>query len=627
MTVVNPKISVIMPSLNVAEFIEECIESVINQTLKDLEIICVDAGSNDGTLEILQNYANNDSRIKIIHSDVKSYGHQMNLGINEANGQYIAIVETDDYIDERMYETLYRLTHDGSVDISKGNFYHLYDDESDNVRARADDTKKNLPDEVFTIFDNAHILKGHPCIWAAIYRKKFLEENNIKFMEAPGGGWVDNPFLFRTFLSSSSIAYIDEPFYYYRELNPTSSTNNIKDVTLPMRRMENVLDIIDEFNISDRNILTELYVRVFHHVHETLEKYNIKNKEVDLYEYFSKVLRRLNKDLVDKKFKLKDKIVFYKYRSPMTLITKYDSSYVIKDSDLKYIYEENEFLYSQYDDLEDKNKRIKRKYNEVKNENKKLNKKSKTISNNIAAIEQSKAFKMSSKIASPIRKIKKVKHNSSKQLNILFLFSDNNKNSCNFLLGVSMIKSLRDKYSINPFVILPCNGDGDELLASLNINFKIIDSINWCISLSEIKYLDKLGKYQKDNSKSIKQIMKFIKENNINLIHINDSCTYVGAEAAISEKIPFVWHLRELLEEDKHSTLWDRKYGNKFINNSNKIFVSSNDIYDKYERILDEKKLINIFDKEDSCSKEQLINGDFEYPNLEKIFNIYNQII
>ena len=80
----NPKISVIMPSLNVGNYIEQCIKSVLDQTLTDFEIICIDAGSTDGTVEILQKYAKEDSRIQIINTDKKSYGYQVNLGISKA---------------------------------------------------------------------------------------------------------------------------------------------------------------------------------------------------------------------------------------------------------------------------------------------------------------------------------------------------------------------------------------------------------------------------------------------------------------------------------------------------------------------------------------------------------------
>ena len=82
-----PKVSIIMPSLNVGSYIRECIESVLAQTLSDIEVLCVDAGSTDGTLEILEKYAKKDSRVRVIHSDRKSYGYQMNLGIQEANSE------------------------------------------------------------------------------------------------------------------------------------------------------------------------------------------------------------------------------------------------------------------------------------------------------------------------------------------------------------------------------------------------------------------------------------------------------------------------------------------------------------------------------------------------------------
>ena len=121
----NPKITIIMPSYNEISYIEECIESVINQTLQDIEIICVDGESNDGTLEILKEYAKSDSRIQVLTSDKKSYGHQVNLGISKAKGDYISIIETDDFIENNMLERLYDLSKGGTVDIIKSSFYHF----------------------------------------------------------------------------------------------------------------------------------------------------------------------------------------------------------------------------------------------------------------------------------------------------------------------------------------------------------------------------------------------------------------------------------------------------------------------------------------------------------------------
>ena len=101
-------VSIIMPSLNVANYIEECLASAVNQTLKEIEIICIDAGSTDGTAEIIERYAEKDKRIRLIKTEFKSYGAQVNLGIRLARGYYIAILETDDYVSCDMYENLYK---------------------------------------------------------------------------------------------------------------------------------------------------------------------------------------------------------------------------------------------------------------------------------------------------------------------------------------------------------------------------------------------------------------------------------------------------------------------------------------------------------------------------------------
>ena len=376
-----------MPSLNVKEYIGECIESVVNQTLRDIEIICIDAGSTDGTLEILEKYCKEDDRISLIRTDKKSYGYQVNLGIYKANGEYIGIVETDDYIDEKMYGTLYGMTKDGQADIAKVNFYHFHD-LKDNPKFYVSKVKKDVPtNELFTVYDDAHILNGHPSIWAAIYKKSFLAENNIKFMEAPGGGWVDNPFLFETALLAKGIIYNHEPFYYYRELNPNSSTNSMKDLTLAMERMMNNFDILDKYSCRDEDILEMLYIRIFWHIHDILKKDNFEEQKDELLLYFNKVLSRVDEKIVKERFKIKDQKIYYKYVSPLNIINfDDDESVSISKGDYENILKENNFLYSRISSLERKNRRLK--------------KKNKTITN-------SKTYKIGSFFTKPVKSLKR----------------------------------------------------------------------------------------------------------------------------------------------------------------------------------------------------------------------------
>ena len=122
----SPKVSIVMPSLNVEKYIRQCMESVLKQTLEDIEIICVDAGSTDGTLEILEEYAHTDPRIQLMHSDKKSYGYQVNLGFDIACGEYLGIIETDDYADLEMFEVLYHIAKENDLDVVKSGFYYYY---------------------------------------------------------------------------------------------------------------------------------------------------------------------------------------------------------------------------------------------------------------------------------------------------------------------------------------------------------------------------------------------------------------------------------------------------------------------------------------------------------------------
>lgn len=321
----NFKISIIMPSLNVREYIEECMDSVINQTLKEIEIICVDAGSDDGTLEILEKYANQDNRIKLFHSDKRSYGYQVNLGINNSNGEYIGIVETDDYIDEKMYETLYSLTKN-KCDIAKADFYFFHD--IDPPEFIVDHYHDDLPiDKEFTAYEYPEIIVGHPSIWAAIYKRSFLEENNINFMEVPGGGWVDNPFFHETTLLAKSIVYSNKPLYYYRELNPNSSSNDISDLTMPMKRMEDTFDVLDKCSCTNEDILANVYSRTFYHIWDLMGM-ELGDQKNELRAYFKDLANRMDGNIVKKYMTLFTKIGYYIILSGNSILFKILSIFI-----------------------------------------------------------------------------------------------------------------------------------------------------------------------------------------------------------------------------------------------------------------------------------------------------------
>ena len=265
----KPKVSVIMPSLNVASFIRQCMESVLNQTLKDIEIICIDACSDDGTLEILQEYAGKDNRILLLCSDKRSYGYQVNLGFDSATADYIGIVETDDYIVPEMFEELYAAaSRAGFPDVVKAGYYSVRPEEDGSLSVTPVHRINLETGSIFRLQEHYEMITGHPSIWSGIYKREFLIKNNIRMLEVSGGGWVDNPFLFRTMCEAKQICWVNKPLYYYRRSNPKATQANqnassiLKDCSVPIARINDIKDYLDLNYPNDKNLEQYLFARM-----------------------------------------------------------------------------------------------------------------------------------------------------------------------------------------------------------------------------------------------------------------------------------------------------------------------------------------------------------------------------
>ncbi len=220
-----------MPSLNVAPYIRQCVESVLGQTLRDIEIICVDAGSTDGTLEILEEYARGDSRISIIRSDRKSYGYQMNLGFDAAKGEYLGILETDDYAEPEMFERLYRAASAEKLDVVKAGFYFYYSREERNepcpIASDVQASRVFCPLTDFTSpLEQVEFFNIKPSIWSAIYRRDFIREAGIRFHETPGASFQDTSFTFQVWAQAKRVRLMTDCFVHYRQDNEASSVNS-----------------------------------------------------------------------------------------------------------------------------------------------------------------------------------------------------------------------------------------------------------------------------------------------------------------------------------------------------------------------------------------------------------------
>lgn len=213
----NLKVSVIMPSLNVVNYIDECIQSVISQTLTDLEIICVDAGSTDGTFEKLLKYSNEDERIKVVKSDKKSYGYQVNLGFSMAKGEYLAIVETDDYIKRDMYENLYIIAKSNDLDYVKADFARFKGQGEKRIFTHSNIVENEIYyNRVLWAGDEWSVFNGSIYPWAGIYKRSLIVEKNIKLNETPGASYQDNGLCFQVYAYGKRGYFVKEEFYYLR---------------------------------------------------------------------------------------------------------------------------------------------------------------------------------------------------------------------------------------------------------------------------------------------------------------------------------------------------------------------------------------------------------------------------
>ena len=313
------KVSVIIPIYNVEKYLRRCLESVVDQTLRDIEIICVNDGSTDSCTSIMQEFASGDSRIKIIDKANSGYGNSMNMGLAAATGEYIGIVESDDFVDKEMFAELYELSGNGQVDIIKGNFYEYYEEEDGTSRKVMNLDRKMIPDskEPFTLEQDAQISWGHPSVWSAIYRREFLEENHIVFLEEKGGGWVDNPFFYETLCRARSIIWTSKPYYYYLQTNMQSSSNHQTDPSLPLKRMIDNLDVLEKCGMHTLKAELCAYARALMYMNGAVEDFNYDRDREIITSYGQKVMRRLDEGIMNENFSLRDQQRFYMFASPL----------------------------------------------------------------------------------------------------------------------------------------------------------------------------------------------------------------------------------------------------------------------------------------------------------------------
>lgn len=265
------KVSVVVPVYNVGNYLRECLDSIRVQTLKELEIICVDDGSTDSSAQILDEYAKKDDRFRIVHKVNEGYGKAMNVGISMAASPYVGIVESDDWIEPHMYETLYRLMEERQADVVKADYYEFYEgDEGTRIERYVPCISESrlghylpfdrerfgrllgLYDTVFDIRDHEEAFLFEKYTWSGLYRRKFLKENSILHNESPGASYQDNGFWFQTMVKAERISFTGQAFYHYRIDNLNSSIHSREKVFAVCDEYDFVNGILETMEDGDR---------------------------------------------------------------------------------------------------------------------------------------------------------------------------------------------------------------------------------------------------------------------------------------------------------------------------------------------------------------------------------------
>lgn len=254
-----PKISIIIPIYNAEKFIRRCLDSVLNQTLKDIEIICVNDGSKDSSLQILKEYKENDGRIIIIDKKNEGVSAARNDGIKKSSGEYIAFADADDWLEKNALEEMYNACITHNVDVVRSNYFENEDENKvikfgslvglENQIISSENEK--FVDIIHNKMYNGELL----CyVWVLLIKKEILMKTNLFEKGIP---YCEDLIFYSELMSViDNIYFLDKPTYHYYS-NPVSCSKSkefyIRNMHSLARAYEKISDIIDDDKFDAKN--------------------------------------------------------------------------------------------------------------------------------------------------------------------------------------------------------------------------------------------------------------------------------------------------------------------------------------------------------------------------------------
>ena len=261
----QPQVSIIVPVYNVENYIERCLNSLVNQTFKDIEIITINDGSTDKSLELINKYVKEDIRVSVIDLGDEGVSYCRNLGIEKANGKYIMFVDSDDWIDFNMVEVMYKKAEENNIDLVMCSYIREFKDHSkekifnlpEEIIYKEDKVKnellRKLVGPVKEELSNPEMLDALGTVWGKLYRADILKENKIKFVDLKEiGSAEDTLFNIFTFNYLSKVMFLNKHMYHYWRDNPKSVTSQYNPKLKEQRKVffKYISDFIKENNFE-----------------------------------------------------------------------------------------------------------------------------------------------------------------------------------------------------------------------------------------------------------------------------------------------------------------------------------------------------------------------------------------
>ena len=216
------KVSVLVPIYNVETYLEKCLVSLAAQDLQEMEVICLNDGSTDKSGAIAHEFAAKDSRFRVVDKPNSGYGKTMNLGLSQAQGEYVGIVESDDFVEPEMFSYLYSVAKEKDADVVKSAFWTHTNGHDVFEDVIADD----LYDKVLSADVELSIFDRNPSIWSNLYRRSFLDRHGIRFFESPGASFQDMAWRVKVFAKAERAVFVQRAFYHYRRDNANASVRS-----------------------------------------------------------------------------------------------------------------------------------------------------------------------------------------------------------------------------------------------------------------------------------------------------------------------------------------------------------------------------------------------------------------